>query len=270
MQTDRSLRSVATAVVAVARENGLSLTAAGLSFYMFNSLIPLVLFVIVGVTAFDRLEGAVALFQAVVDVDVDRLLSTMHSLIGDGAGRRRAALLAAGILGYSTFTMFQSVNMAFGVVYGSRKRRSLAGTTLNSLLILTTVLVAVSLSLVVGVTLAVAIDDAVARAASVPLLLAALFGAFVPMYYRFAAPGVTVRESIPGAAAAAVVWTACGVGFRVYVVTAESVRLYGVAGGVMLLLTCLYLGSLGLLLGAVLNAVLADRVDAEEGWLMDD
>lgn len=256
---------MATAVVAVARENGVSLTAAGLAFYTFNSLVPLLLFVVIGATAFGRLESSVVLFERVADVDADAVLSTTDAVVGGGTGRRRAALIAAAILGWSALTMVQSVNTAFGSVYGIREERTLSGTVADSLLVLGTVVLAVIPS-IAGLALAVATDALAARLASVPLLFVALLGAFVPMYYRFPAEGVTLGEAVPGAAATAVTWTACAVGFRLYVVTAESVRLYGVAGGVMLLLTWLYVGSLALVLGAVLNAVLAGRVDADERW----
>lgn len=270
MEADRRFGDVATSVYAVSRERGVTLVASGLAFSLVNTLIPLLLFVLVGATTFDLLEWLVSIAAAVGDVDPDRILETTRSMLGDGAGRTRAAAIATVILGYSSFTTFQATNMAFGHVYGARRERSVRRTVANSLLALAAVACSLPLLAVVGVALAVLTDDIVVRLASVPLLFGALFGVFVPMYARFPEPAVTLREALPGAALAAVSWTVGAVGFRLYVVTAESVELYGVAGGVMVLLTWLYLGSLSLLVGVVLNAVLADRVDADDAWLAVD
>ena len=78
---------------------------------------------------------------------------------------------------------------------------------------------------------------------------------------------MTVGDALPGAAFSAVVWTLSALLFRVYAATSDSVELYGVVGAILLVLTWFYLGGLTLLFGAILNAVLAGRVDADEGWL---
>jgi membrane protein len=52
----------------------------------------------------------------------------------------------------------------------------------------------------------------------------------------------------------------------VYAGVSRSVDLYGVVGGLLLLLTWLYVGGLALLLGVVVNAVLAGRVDPDTVW----
>lgn len=87
------------------------------------------------------------------------------------------------------------------------------------------------------------------------------------MYYRFPGERVAVREALLGAAFSAVVWMLSSLLFRAYAATSDSVGLYGVAGAVLLVLTWLYLGGLTLLFGAVLNAILAGRVDVDDGWL---
>lgn len=84
------------------------------------------------------------------------------------------------------------------------------------------------------------------------------------MYYRFPGRAITLREAFPGAAFVAVSWTVCAITFRLYVTSAEGVRLYGVIGGLLLLLTWLYIGGLTLLVGAILNAVLGDRVEVND------
>jgi hypothetical protein len=64
---------------------------------------------------------------------------------------------------------------------------------------------------------------------------------------------------------AAVGWTALRTGFRIYAAFAGSYEAYGVVVGVLLLVTFLYFGGLVLLVGAVLNAVLAGGADERTG-----
>lgn len=257
-------RDEASAIVAVARENGVTLLAAGLAFYTFNALIPLVLFLLIGTTVFGWLEVILRAIEPIAGIEPDRVLEAIEGVIGDGAGRSNAAAIAAVVFVWSVFTMFQSVNVAFGHVYDIRAQRSIIATIRDTLLVLGTVVIAVLLLLVVNVVLIAVTAPGVATAATIPLIVVGLFAVFLPMFATFSPEDVGLRELLPGAVLAAVTVAVCAVGFRVYIVVSESVQLYGIAGGVLLLLTWLYLGALGLLGGVVVNAVLADRVEPPE------
>lgn len=50
----------------------------------------------------------------------------------------------------------------------------------------------------------------------------------------------------------------------------ESVDFDGVVGAVLLVLTWLCVVGLPILLGGILNALLADRIEASEGWYLFD
>ena len=59
----------------------------------------------------------------------------------------------------------------------------------------------------------------------------------------------------PGAITATILWIAASIGFTIYVANFNSYdKTYGSLGGVVILLTWLYLSSLTVLLGAVINA----------------
>ncbi|MEM4782627.1 MAG: YihY/virulence factor BrkB family protein [Halalkalicoccus sp.] len=260
------LRALKTSV-AVGRKQHVTVTAAGLGYYAFNSLIPLLLLLVIAISiAYDPETTANAL-ESVTGLHAAEIETVIEEVTDDGGGRARAGLIAAVVFAYSTATMFQAVNMAFSEVYGTRKERSGLRKVTDSLLIFAIVLVAVSLIGVVGVALALAVDSVAVSVLSLPLLFGAFLLAFLPMYYRFPGEAVSVREALPGAAFSAVAWTLSALVFRLYATTSDSVELYGIAGAVLLVLTWLYLGGLILLFGAILNAVLAGRVDADEGWL---
>lgn len=259
------LRALRTAV-AVGRKQHVTVTAAGLGYYAFNSLVPLLLLVTIAVSIVYDPETTATALESVSELRAAEVQPVIEEIVGDG-GRTRAGLIAAGIFAYSTATMFQAVNMAFSEVYGTRKQRSGLRKATDTLLIFVIVTVAVGLLGVVGVGLVLVVDSVAVSVLSVPLLFGAFLLAFLPMYYRFPGERVTVGDALPGATFSAVVWTLSALLFRVYAATSDSVELYGVAGAVLLVLTWLYLGGLTLLFGAILNAVLDGRVDADEGWL---
>jgi hypothetical protein len=94
-------------------------------------------------------------------------------------------------------------------------------------------------------------------------LVAALSVVFFPLYYVFPDREVTVREAVPGAVAAAAGWAFLSVAFGLYADRAGAFQLYGVIGGVLLVLAWFYLGGLVILIGGALNAALAGHGDRQ-------
>jgi len=66
-------------------------------------------------------------------------------------------------------------------------------------------------------------------------------------------------RALPGAAIAAVGWTLLQAGFQVYAASAGQFQVYGVIGGILLLVTWLYLAAVVVVVGGVVNVVLAGR-----------
>lgn len=262
VSTGSTHRDVARDLLAVSRDNEFTLVAAGIAYYLFNSLVALLLFAFIGLVAIGRLEPAVETLGTLAGVDAGYAVSTLESQV-DAGGRRRAGIIAGGILGWSSFRLVQAVNVAFTSIYDVRRKHSKARTIANSLVVLATIVLLVPFVLVAAGVLAVITDGWFAGVLTVPLLFAALLIGLLPMYYRFPGGKTTLRESLPGAAFSAATWTICAVGFRWYVTVAGSIRLYGVAGAVLLALTWLYAAGVMLLAGATLNVVLADRVEID-------
>lgn len=260
------IRALKTSV-AVGRKQHVTVTAAGLGYYAFNSLIPLLLLLTIVISIVQDPGTTAQLLASATGLRAAEIETVLTEVVGNGGGRLRAGLIAGGIFAYSTVTMFQAVNVAFSEIYGTRKRRSALRKVTDTVLIFAIVVVALVLIGVVGVAVSLLIDSVAWTVLSVPLLFGAFLLAFLPMYYRFPGESVTPREALPGAAFSAVAWTLSALFFRVYATTSDSVELFGIAGAVLLVLTWLYLGGLLLLFGAILNAVLAGRVDADHGWL---
>lgn len=262
-------------VVAVARERQISVKSAGLAYHAFNTLVPLVILVLVGAALVDALEPILTGVAETFGLGSVLADAALEEVAGGRGDRRRAALLALAILLWSAVRSFQAINSAFTGIYGFRERQSYVGsvatvtlvTALNASLATVTIALGVVLVGVVGISLPIRAGGLLAAVGSAVGLLVALPLVFLPMYYLFPQTDVSVREVVPGTAFAALAWAALAVGFRLYVASSESVALFGIAGAVLLILSWVYLGALCLLLGAVINAVLADRVAADEEWL---
>ena len=263
MSLSRGGERIVRTVVAVARERRITVMAAGLAYYAFNSLIPFFLLVFIGLSAYpdaNLVARGIELSTGLPGAQVQR---TIEGAVGDGAGRARAAVLAALILVWSSLRMFQAVHEAFAEMYDDGHEGSYLGQIRDVTIMLLTLSLAMVAVAVVGVTLSFVVKGLAWTLLSPFLLIAVLLVVFVPMYYLFPHTDTSIREALPGAVFTAVAWTVSGIGFRLYATTSQSVQLYGVAGAVLLLLTWMYLGGLALLVGVVLNAVLARRVDPD-------
>jgi len=86
-----------------------------------------------------------------------------------------------------------------------------------------------------------------------------LIATFLPLYVIFPDANVGLREAAPGTIVAAVGWFALSRTFSLYTGLATGYAVYGALGAVFLVLVWLYIGSIILVFGAVLNAVLANR-----------
>lgn len=255
--------AVAKAVLAVAREEHLSVTAAGLAYYMFLSVIPLLLFGFIGLSILDGYQSLLLAVEVATDDSVARFFERS---IRDDASRTRAAVIAAVLVAWSALRMFGTLRRIFADLYGVRKRRSMFDRAVSVGLGFGVVTLALVLLVVLGVARSFVFTSAAWSVLGPLLLFGALSAVFFPLYYVFPS-GTGRREALPGTAFAAASWTVSSGVFRWYAGLSESVQLYGLVGGVLLLLAWLYVAALVVLFGAVLNAVLADRVTPDYSWL---
>lgn len=254
---------VCKSVLAVSRERHLSVTAAGLAYHMFSAAIPLFLLAFLGLSLTGSTDALVPGLEAVAGSGATRFL---RRNVGNGAGRRRAAVIAAVLLLWNAVRMFESLHGSFAELYGERKEASALERLINVALGLLVVAAAFALLAVVGVALSFVVTHAAWPYLGPVVLFVALVVVFFPLYYVFPLD-TTVRESLPGTVFTAATWTLSGVGFRLYATTSQSVQLYGVIGAVLLVLAWFYVAALVLLVGVVLNAVLANEVSPDYDWL---
>ena len=253
-------------VVSVVQSDRITFIAASLAYYAFISLLPLLLLAVVAVNVVGGPELAATLGRAATDSFGRQAGGLVENALVNAAGRGGATLFGTALLLWSGLKLFRGLDVAFSTVYGTADEQSLLDQLRDGFVALVGVGLGITATVAVGFTVA-RIDRSVAGVdtasiAGTGLLVVGLLFVFLPLYYVLPDRGsVTVREAVPGAFVAAVGWTGLQVGFRLYAGQAATYQAYGVLGGVLLLVTFLYLGGVILLVGVVVNAVLAGRID---------
>ena len=249
---------VARSLVAAARSDRITFLAASLAYYAFVSVMPLLLLVVVVGSA----VGGPAFADAVV-TELGAALSPsgeqlLLDALTDASGRGGATVLGLAVLLWGALKLFRGLDVAFAEVYGTEGEASFLGQLRDAFVAFLAVGLGVGAS--VAASLAVGVVDVPLVGLFGPLSLAVgLTLTFLPLYVVLPHREVSVAGALPGALLAAVGWAVLSAGFAAYAGSAGSFQLYGVIGGVLLLVTWFYLGGIILLLGGVLNAVLSEE-----------
>ena len=248
--------AVVRAVVETVRDRDVTFLAAGISYYVLVSLIPLLTIGVVGATVVGGADLA-AQVQAVAGA---YLLPTGSDLVtgalANRSGQGALSAVSLAVTAWGALKLFRGVDVAFARIYGYPTSPILQQLSDG-------VVVLASLG---GAALGVAVTTAVIAIVDLPfvgvvgplVLLVFLLVAFIPLYTVIPDVPVSVRSAIPGAALTAVGWTGLSAAFSIYAMVSTGVT--GALGGVLLLVTWFYASGILVLTGAAVNAVLADRV----------
>lgn len=257
-------------VIAIAREKQVTVDAASLAFYAFNSFVALAVLVYATFSVLGTGTVLPGLLQALTGVGAVEFQRLFEQVGGGTAGRRRAIVLAVAIAVWSSLRLFRAVESVFVEVYEIRKERSVLEHLVDSVLVLVVVTVTIAVLASVGTLFLFRTTGWLWSVLGPFVMWLALVVLFFPMYYTFSDEDASGREILPGTAFAAAGWTISAIVLRVYLGMSESVDLYGVVGALLLVLTWLYVVGLSILLGVISNAHLAGRIDADQEWYLFD
>jgi membrane protein len=153
-RTDDPL-SIGRTVVAVARQEQITLMAASLAYYLFTALVPLVLFSVIALSLFGH--GLLGQLSGTASGTVlPSGVSIPKTLLANTQGRFRAAVLGAISLAWSGLRTFGALDGAFAAVYDEREAVSLVDKAVDAVVVFVTVgLTTVVLALVGGLALLV-------------------------------------------------------------------------------------------------------------------
>ncbi len=243
------------------RAREVTFLAASIAYYAFVSLLPLLILSF----AIASVVGGASLEAAVVDLVHQYLLPVSDGLVEDAltdtAGRGSVTAVGLVLLVWSALKLFRGMDVAFARIYGTAPGGVVEQVETGLVALLGVGVGTLSALVLVGLLGFVSrpLFAAFAPVALVTLLVVA----FLPMYYVFPDADVSVREAVPGAVFAAVGWTLLATAFGAYArYAAGRFAVYGVLGAMLLLVTWFYLAGAVVLVGGVVNAVLAGRVDS--------
>lgn len=252
--------ALARTVAAEAKNRDVTFLAAAVAYYAFVSLVPLVGLTI-AVASFFGEEALEALVLSIVGgLLTESGTDLLTTAVTGETGRGGATFVGIAILSWGTLKSFRGLDRAFSRVYGHDTAESLGDQLQDAVVVVG--LIGFGMVVLVGVGVAARLlpeNDWLSLVAPLGTLVP-LFVVFLPIYYVFPDVELTVREALPGAVFAAVAWTTLGWLFSLYASQAGTYAVYGLLGGVLLAVTWLYFGAIVLMVGAIVNAVLAGRI----------
>ncbi|MFP4530826.1 MAG: YihY/virulence factor BrkB family protein [Halodesulfurarchaeum sp.] len=256
MSWNRDVQSVLRAVYATVQQSQVTFLAAAIAYYAFVSIIPLALLGI----ALGQLLGTARLAPLLTGAEAfftPEVLAIVRTSLADTTARGGATIVSLAFLAWSASKVFRGLDVAFSQVYGVEGAESLPSKLIDAAIVLLGIPAALVAGAALGVVLPLFDWLPLSVLTSRLALLAVLSVVFFPMYYRFPDVEVSVREAIPGTIVAASGWALLATTFSIYTTYVTDFQLYGVLGAALLLVTWLYLGGIIIMLGAVVNTVLA-------------
>lgn len=242
-------------IVREIRTNNVPFMAGSIAYSAFVSLLPLVLLLVIAASAI----GGESLAARVQGVTERYLSPSGQSLVTDSisqAGSRTGlSVLGILVLLWGVFRVFRALDTAFSALYDTQERNDLINQFKNGTIVLVALGGALFGVIVAGTGLQFVPGLPFPRLVRGASLILGLSIVFVPVFYVFPDADLSLEMVLPGAVVAAVGWTLLNAGFGVYVAYSSTQDLYGVIGGVILLITFLYFGALVILIGAVTNVV---------------
>ena len=253
----RTIVATTKAVVATARDREITFLAAAVAYYAFVSLLPALLLLLVVATSVGGASVAERLVTLTSGFLTPAGQEAVAGAIANAPGAGSATIVGLAVLAWSTLKVFRALDTAFLTVYGQGDTASLGGQLRDAILVLIGIGGGIGIMVVLAVVLATLPLNTGSRVIGVLGLPAVLTLLLVPVYRQFPNPPIPIRDALPGTLFAAVGWTLLQAGFQLYAASATQYTAYGVIGGILLLVTWLYLAANIVLLGAIINAVLA-------------
>jgi membrane protein len=260
----RRTGTVVSIVVSILREfrkQDVPFMAGSIAYYAFLSLFPLFMLVFLVVSFLGNEQLAAFVDSATEAYLTPTAQSVLVDTIKENSGRTQLSVIAVLTLIWGITSVFRGLDTAFSRLYGTGGEEGLLEKTIDGLVVIGCIVLATVAMFLAGTVYALFPQLPFMNVINLVFLTIALAIAFLPIYYVFPDVDVSVLEIIPGAIVAAVGWTILQFVFQVYATFSSTAELYGVLGGILLLVTWLYFGALVLLLGGATNVVLSSRLE---------
>lgn len=261
----RLLAGTIQEAVTLAIEKEIHFLAASIAYYTFAALIPLFLFAFVAISAVGSTELAFRIIEVTQEFLTPTSQSFLRDAIGQTEGRTGVVIGASLVFVWSIFRLIRSLEIAVSMVYETELSPPILTQISTAAILFLAILVAASGMASVSLFLTVLPGGrflGVLTSGAVPIMLVLLFW---PLYYLLPAVDHSVVDALPGTIVASFSWLSLNLLFALYPSLAVRYQVYGLLGGVLLLLVWFYVSALIIVFGAVVNAVLYDLPDGREG-----
>lgn len=239
-------------VLRIARERKIDFMASGLTYYEFFSLVPmaLLLFLVVSFLG-DRTLAMDLLFRftgVLPEVGGEAIRNALKSYAG------QSSVIGLLVLVWASIQLFRSFEIAFTQIYPESGEETLMRELESAVVALVVIATTILLTLSAGAFLSTYPGIPSASIIWTSFTFLGLTMIFVPLYYVFPHLDAGLRDLLPGSVVAAAGWTFLQSGFGLYTGTFAG-SVFGVFGGVLLLVLWMYVGNILILFGAVVNLV---------------
>ncbi len=252
------------------KERDLSLHASGITFFLFLSMIPILMLVtaLLPLTPLSRSDLMRTLLAVIPEETQYLALGLVDQLYENFAGILPIALVTAV---FSAGKGMLALMRAFNTLYGLPERRGYIrlriAASINTVLFLGAILISLGLGVFGEKLLTILSSYRTGREGEEPfwnslrgpLVFVLLFAVFLFLYTFIPDRKQKILRQLPGALFSAVGWSICSWGFSWYVQTFSSLTAYGSLGTVTVFLLWLYFFCYILLLGAVVNIFLENN-----------
>jgi membrane protein len=242
------------------REENIAFMAGSIAYYAFISMLPLLLFALFVLSAVDNASLTAYLYSTTERVLTPHARQLLIESLDSTSARTGISVVSALTILWGTSRILRALDVAFSEIYGVEETKSVLAQARDAAIVAVALVAAIVVVVAAGVVFALVPDLPYPTVVNPLLLVLGLSLTFFPIYYVF--PDVDVRpvEVLPGTVLAAVGWATLEAAFQGYVALAGRYEaVYGTLGSAFLLLVWLYFSGLVLLVGGVVNAVLAGR-----------
>ncbi|MDY6765966.1 MAG: YihY/virulence factor BrkB family protein [Candidatus Nanohaloarchaea archaeon] len=237
----------------VAREDKVDFMASGVTYYTFFSLAPLALILFVTASVFGGEALAAGILVAVTGILPEVGRGVVTAMFRTNLGQ--SSIVSILVLVWASLQLFRGFDIAFSEIYGEEHEETLVEELEDAVVALVALGTAVFLTAAAGTALAAVPAVPSVGIVWTVLTFIGLVAVFLPLYYVFTDVDIDGRGLLPGAVVAAAGWTLLQSGFSVYAARVGG-SLYGIFGGLLLLILWMYIGNMLILFGAVVNYVL--------------
>ncbi len=236
----------------------LTFGAAGITYYLLISLIPLAMLLFIGLSVF----GGAALAEYLL-IEAEGFLtpagySVMEEILMETAGRSSATLLSVLFLVWVLYEMFHSIDIAMARIQGEPYQSTVPGLMKDIVTVLIMILGAAVILAAIEGMLAMILGRQFTTGLSVLSQFLLLNAVFLTLYYRFSYRNHRLGDLLPGAITAASGWMGMQLLFGAYISMKMQVigtPVYDLFGGLLLFIIWLYLSTSLLLFGMAVNTV---------------